>query len=225
MEFSNVPDRASSSQLPPESPTCVEMQNAGFAWLPDRRVLDNVKITIKNGDMAVLLGPVASGKTTLLKGLLGEVPHTTGIIHLATRSFSWCDQNPWIMNRTIRDNIIGYSAFQDDLYEQVVKACDLVQDFGQLERGDMTVVGSKGFALSGGQKQRISLARCVYARPRLALFDDVFSGLDSKTSKTVFENLFDGRNGLLRKWGVTVVLATQSGTSNLPILIPNWARD
>jgi ABC-type multidrug transport system ATPase subunit len=54
------------------------------------------------------------------------------------------------------------------------------------------------------------LARAVYSKPQIALFDDVFSGLDSQTAQTVFENLFSKR-GLFRQWNTTVVLATQSG--------------
>ena len=57
-----------------------------------------------------------------------------------------------------------------------------------------------------------ALARAAYARPQIALFDDVFSGLDSRTANTVFERLFGKHNGLFRSWNATVVLATQSGT-------------
>lgn len=97
-------------------------------------------------------------------------------------------------------------------------------------------MGSKGLALSGGQKQRVvsqsnsascklkqkdylillfllykALARAVYSRPQIALFDDIFSGLDNATSQRIFKNLFSSNTGLLRKWKTTILLATQSG--------------
>lgn len=58
-------------------------------------------------------------------------------------------------NQSIRDNITGYSHFDQDLYDQTIKACELEEDFRQLPQGDFTNVGSKGLALSGGQKQRV----------------------------------------------------------------------
>ncbi|RFU74209.1 hypothetical protein TARUN_8040 [Trichoderma arundinaceum] len=189
--------------------TAIEVEDATFAWSQDRQVLSGVSFSLNSGQFALLIGPVASGKTTLLKGLLGEVPHSKGKIALASSPLSWCEQTPWILNQTIRDNIIGYSHFDQDLYDQTIKTCELEEDFRQLPQGDFTVVGSKGLALSGGQKQRVALARAVYSRSRIALFDDIFSGLDNATSQRIFKNLLSS-TGLLRRWGTTIVLATQS---------------
>ncbi|UKZ60321.1 uncharacterized protein TrAtP1_001602 [Trichoderma atroviride] len=188
----------------------IDVEDATFDWSQDRSVLSNVTFSLSSGQFTLLIGPIASGKTTLLKGLLGEVPHSKGKVYMARGSLSWCEQTPWIMNQTIRDNIIGYSHFDQDLYDQTVQACELEQDFGQLPQGDFTVVGSKGLALSGGQKQRVALARAVYSRPQIALFDDIFSGLDNATSQRIFNNLFSSNTGLLRKWKTTILLATQS---------------
>ncbi|KAM5348158.1 hypothetical protein ACJ41O_007982 [Fusarium nematophilum] len=188
----------------------IEVRNADISWSEERPLLRDVSFTIGRGQVALLLGPVASGKSTLLKALLGEVAYSTGSISLFSNRLAWCEQTPWLLNRTIRENIIGYSHFDTNLYQAVVKACDLENDLQQLPQGDATVVGSKGLVLSGGQKQRVALARAVYSRPQVALFDDVFSGLDSYTAQRAFENLF-GRQGLFRRWGTTVVLATQSG--------------
>ncbi|KAJ4864914.1 ABC transporter domain-containing protein [Trichoderma breve] len=187
----------------------VEVEDATFAWTSERQVLNNISFSLNRGQFALLIGPVASGKTTLLKGLLGEVLYCTGKVSLASSRLSWCEQTPWILNQSIRDNITAYSHFDQDLYDQTIKACELEEDFRQLPQGDFTSVGSKGLALSGGQKQRVALARAVYSRPRIALFDDIFSGLDNATSQRIFRNLFSS-TGLFRKWGTTVVLATQT---------------
>ncbi|KAL6807735.1 P-loop containing nucleoside triphosphate hydrolase protein [Trichoderma sp. SZMC 28013] len=196
----------SSSSL---TATAVEVEDATFAWASDRQVLNNISFSLNRGQLALLIGPVASGKTTLLKGLLGEVPYCNGKVFLASSRLSWCEQTPWILNQSIRDNITGYSHFDQDLYDQTIKACELEEDFRQLPQGDFTNVGSKGLALSGGQKQRVALARAVYSRPRIALFDDIFSGLDNATSQRIFRNLFSS-TGLFRRWRTTVVLATQT---------------
>ncbi|KAM5387652.1 hypothetical protein ACJA88_000912 [Fusarium oxysporum] len=191
------------------SDVVIQVSDANISWSEDRVILRNLSFAVGRNQLVLLLGPVASGKTTLLKALLGEVPNITGSIDIHSKGIAWCEQSPWLLNRTIRENIIGYSHFDPVLYQAVVKACDVEKDFRQLTQGDSTVIGSKGLALSGGQKQRVALARAVYSKPRIALFDDVFSGLDGQTARTVFENLF-GERGLLRQWNTTTVLATQS---------------
>ena len=147
----------------------LEVRDGCFAW-SDKPILEHVVFGVNKGQFAMIVGPVASGKTTLLKGLLGEVPHVEGAVWLSSHRVSWCDQSPWILvrntafpswtalmgqNQSIRQNIIGYSNVNEELYRKVIKACDLTQDLNQLPNGDMTVVGSKGLALSGGQKQRV----------------------------------------------------------------------
>ncbi|KAL0933172.1 ABC multidrug transporter [Colletotrichum truncatum] len=189
----------------------IHVQEASFRWKPESSaILDKVDLSIAPGQLAMVVGPIASGKSTLLKGLLGEVPYTSGKVALSSIRVSWCEQSPWLINDSIRKNIICFSEYDEDLYQQVLKACDLEKDLVQLSEGDQTIIGSKGLALSGGQKQRVALARAVYSRPQIALFDDIFSGLDNYTAKTVFRRLFSGKEGMLRKWCTTVVLATQS---------------
>ncbi|TXC11619.1 hypothetical protein FocTR4_00006679 [Fusarium oxysporum f. sp. cubense] len=175
------------------SDVVIQVSDANISWSEDRVILRNLSLAVGRNQLVLLLGPVASGKTTLLKTLLGEVPNITGSIDIHSKGIAWCEQSPWLLNRTIRENIIGYSHFDPVLYQAVVKACDVEKDFRQLTQGDSTVIGSKGLALSGGQKQRVALARAVYSKPRIALFDDVFSGLDGQTARTVFENLFGER--------------------------------
>lgn len=77
--------------------TAIEVEDATFAWSAERQVLSNVSFSLSRGQFALLIGPVASGKTTLLKGLLGEVPHSSGRVFLASSRLSWCEQAPWIL--------------------------------------------------------------------------------------------------------------------------------
>ena len=90
-----------------------------------------------------------------------------------------------------------------------MRACALETDLALLKDGDQTIVGSNGVKLSGGQKQRLSIARAVYARKTLAILDDVLSALDPMTEEIVFRRVF-GQDGLLRKTGTNVILATHS---------------
>ncbi|OIW30336.1 multidrug resistance-like protein [Coniochaeta ligniaria NRRL 30616] len=189
----------------------VAVHNATFSWTTDGPPLVQIShLEVKRGQLAVIVGPVASGKTTLLRGLLGEVPSVTGHVQLGYQKVAWCEQSPWLTNDTIIKNIIGYNEYDERLYRSVTHACDLDKDLANLENGGQTVVGSKGNALSGGQKQRVALARALYSRPQLALFDDPLNSLDNHTAELVFNRVFAAKTGLLRQWGTTVVLVTQA---------------
>ncbi|KAK6081032.1 ABC multidrug transporter [Seiridium cupressi] len=188
----------------------VHLEDSCFGWSKGEPcIVKNVNVAVMESQMLVVVGQVASGKSTLLKGLLGECPVVTGNFRIAQVRTSWCDQTPWIQNQSIRKNIAGYGHFDSVLYAQVIQACDLQKDLAGLPEGDDTIVGSKGVALSGGQKQR-ALARAIYTRPEIAIFDDMLSGLDNHTANNVCKRLFGIKGGILRKWGTTVILATQS---------------
>ncbi|KAI8300944.1 ABC transporter atnG [Colletotrichum sp. SAR11_240] len=106
-------------------------------------------------------------------------------------------------------NILGVSAYEEKWYDTVALACGLDPDFQALKMGDFTLVGSQGGNLSGGQKQRIALARAVYARKRIVILDDIFSGMDARTAHHVSTCLI-GRDGLLRRQRASVIIATHS---------------
>jgi ATP-binding cassette subfamily C (CFTR/MRP) protein 1 len=72
-----------------------------------------------------------------------------------TSAIAYCTQTPWLVNKTIQENILGSSLFDSQWYAKVVKAAALLDDLKNYPAGDRTLVGSKGITLSGGQKQRI----------------------------------------------------------------------
>jgi len=124
-------------------------------------------------------------------------------------SVAYASQSPFILNATLKDNILFGKEFDEALYTRVLEACNLLPDLSQIGPAkDLTEIGERGVTLSGGQKARISLARCVYAQPSIALFDDVLSALDAATGKFVFERLFDSSgdaHSLLSKSAVVLV--------------------
>jgi ABC-type multidrug transport system fused ATPase/permease subunit len=90
--------RASSSPSIAHTDTAaIDLENATFSWSPELQTLSNISFSLSRGQFALLIGPVASGKTTLLKGLLGEVPHSSGKVYLSSSRLSWCEQTPWIL--------------------------------------------------------------------------------------------------------------------------------
>lgn len=129
-----------------------------FRW-DDASVLSNITTSFgsgKKGSLAMIIGPIGCGKSSLLKAILGETPSTSGVVAVNSPYISYCDQTPWIMNASIRDNIIAESkGFDDGWYNTVVETCDLAVDLARMPSGASTVVGDSGLKLSGGQKQRI----------------------------------------------------------------------
>ncbi|PMB73134.1 Canalicular multispecific organic anion transporter 2 [Beauveria bassiana] len=192
------------------APGTIELIDASFGWDENKFSVQNVNLAMSPGVFHYVVGPVAAGKTTLCLGLLDEVKHRQGqvVVHRG-KQLSYCSQDVFMVNGTIRENIVGFAPFKAALYEKVVKSCQLQADFESLANADETIVGSQGAALSGGQKKRISLARSLYAEPAVAIFDDVLSGIDSHTAQMVALTVF-GPEGFLRKLNTTVIFTCQS---------------
>ena len=79
----------------------VEFSHANIAWSEQRTLLQDLSFTVDYNQLALLLGPVASGKSTLLKAILGEVPFTTGTVSLNGERVAWCEQSPWLLVRLL----------------------------------------------------------------------------------------------------------------------------
>lgn len=183
--------------------------NAG--WSPDTITLKDLNIEIPSSELTLVVGPVASGKSTFCKVLLGEVPFFTGslLVSLPPQSIGYCEQTPFLYNASLRDNIIGQRVFDQRWFDAVVHATLLSVDIDQLPQGSDTKVGSDGIMLSGGQRQRVSVARALYSGANVLIFDDVLSGLDTDTDAELFRRVF-GPSGLLRKRRATAVVCTHS---------------
>ncbi|KAM5342367.1 hypothetical protein ACJ41O_013333 [Fusarium nematophilum] len=190
----------------------ISIADGNFNW-GEKAVLSGINTSFshhENGSLTMVVGPVGSGKSSLLKAILGETSSSNGRVSLRSSEVAFCEQTPWVMNASIRDNVVAESrGFDSAWFDTVVSACDLKIDIARFPEGDQTMVGDKGVKLSGGQKQRLAIARAVYSRKGVAIFDDVFSGLDKVTEQTVFSRVF-GTDGLLRKNGTTIILSTHA---------------
>ncbi|KAJ3959309.1 hypothetical protein N0V92_004092 [Colletotrichum tropicale] len=213
--FSPSTSEVQPEDLPLAGPRSAVVIRAGeLGWSETKPVLTDVNINIPASQLTMVIGPVASGKSTLARAIISELPHFRGDIQIfdsvreaANMDIAFCGQEPFIMYGTLLENITGFSNFDSTWLESVIHATDLGNDIAALPQGRATNVGSKGTRLSGGQQQRVAIARALYARKRMAIFDDVLSGLDATTKVKVFERAM-GPQGLLRQSGCTVVLCT-----------------
>lgn len=101
-----------------------------------------------------MIGPVGSGKSSLLQALLRELPVESGSITI-NGSISYASQEPWVFAGSVRKNILFGDAFERSRYNAVVRSCALTKDFAQLPYGDQTIVNARGASLSGGQRARV----------------------------------------------------------------------
>ncbi|QIW98391.1 hypothetical protein AMS68_003909 [Peltaster fructicola] len=207
------------------------IENGTFSWgakeSDDFKLID-IDIKFKVSALNVVIGPTGSGKTSLLMALLGEMTLLEGSVFLPggrsrtdlkpdpetglVESVAYCAQQAWLINGTIRENILFSSDYDAARYKGVVVACSLQRDLEILDKGDQTIVGEKGVTLSGGQKQRISLARALYSNARHLLLDDVLSAVDSHTAKWIFDKAIHGPLMYHR----TCILVTHNATLCLP---------
>ncbi|EPS42274.1 hypothetical protein H072_3753 [Dactylellina haptotyla CBS 200.50] len=162
----------------------------------------NLNVEFVPGQLNVVAGPTGSGKTSLLMALLGEMTLVKGNVYLPgyhsredlypdenghVESIAYCAQQAWLVNDTIKNNILFASKYDEERYKAVLFACSLERDLSILDKGDATEVGEKGISLSGGQKQRISLARALYSNAKHVLLDDCLSAVDSHTAKWIYD--------------------------------------
>ncbi|PYI12622.1 P-loop containing nucleoside triphosphate hydrolase protein [Aspergillus sclerotiicarbonarius CBS 121057] len=190
----------------------IEVVDGQFGWKEGQQaVLKDINLTIPRACLTVIIGPIASGKSTLCKALLGETPVARGqvVVERLAERIGYCDQTPFLFNKTIKENIVGFSQYDPARYAEVIEACLLAHDLALLPRGDDTRVGSNGITLSGGQKLRVSMARALYLASNLLVFDDIFSGLDVDTEEQIFQRVFSSQ-GLLKRRGTTAILCTHS---------------
>ena len=172
-------------------------------------------LAVLPGQLTLVCGRVASGKSTLLAGLLGETlaealpsPGGGSPGPLSLRSgCSFAAQTAFLLSSSVRDNILFGLPFHEGRYRRAVWAACLAEDLRELPAGDATAVGEEGLVTSGGQRARIALARALFAEAPVCVADDVISALDAGTATKVARRAL-GPSGVLR--GTARLLATHA---------------
>ncbi|KAF9109330.1 hypothetical protein BGX27_007736 [Mortierella sp. AM989] len=158
--------------------------------------LVDINLSFTRGTLSAIVGRVGQGKSSLLSAIIGDMYKLKGSIKVFG-SIAYVPQNAWIINATVRDNIIFGKKFDQEKYERVLFASGLLPDLEILAAGDQTEIGERGINLSGGQKQRVSLARAAYQDDDIYLLDDPLSAVDAHVERHLWENLL-GPDGLLK---------------------------
>ncbi|KAI0777639.1 multidrug resistance-associated ABC transporter [Trametes elegans] len=148
--------------------------------------LKDVRLKIPKGSFVAIVGRVGSGKSSLLQALIGEMRKTRGDCTFSSTA-AYVPQASWIMNATLRQNVVFGQPDDDARFHEVIQACCLEPDLEMLPNGEETEIGEKGINLSGGQKARVSLARAAYSRADIVLMDDSLSAVDAYVGKQLLE--------------------------------------
>lgn len=171
----------------------IQLQDASFTWTGNLTdfSLKQISLHIQPGQLVMVAGKVASGKSSLLSALLGEMVKAGGLCQVIGKC-AYASQVPWIRSQTLKENIVFDDPYDERKYLNVLDAAQLLSD----GLPDEIQIGEKGITVSGGQKARIALARAFYhTSADILIMDDPLSAIDTQAANNVFHV---GINGLAK---------------------------
>ena len=174
-----------------------------FHYSDSTNGIEGISLKLKRGSLTVITGRIGSGKTTVVRTLLGLLPMEAGEIrwngiairdpgsHFVPPRSAYTAQVPRLFSNTLRNNILlGLGRTDDEIYH-AAKLAVMDRDLEQLDDNLETMVGARGVKLSGGQMQRTAAARMFIREPELLVFDDLSSALDVETEHLLWERIFE----------------------------------
>jgi ABC-type transport system involved in Fe-S cluster assembly fused permease/ATPase subunit len=198
----------------------LDFESVGVAYRPDRVILKDVNFTLPAGKTLGIVGGSGAGKSTLVRLLVRLIEADTGRILLdgasigdlslamVRQAIAVVPQDTVLFNDTIGYNIaFGRAGCTQAEVEHAARLAHLHDFIMSLPDGYDTMVGERGVKLSGGEKQRVSIARAAIKRPRIYVFDEATSSLDSNTEREILRNLRE-----ISRFSTTVVIAHRLST-------------
>jgi ATP-binding cassette subfamily B protein len=185
----------------------IKLQNVAFKYKnSDIYALKNINLIIKKGERIGFIGSTGSGKSTLLDIIMGLLLPTSGKLYIddieidANNIAEWralvahVPQSIYLTDGSIADNITlsdGPDNIKVEKFKNVVAMAKIDKFVEKIAGGYAAIVGERGFMLSGGQRQRIGIARALYKRSELIVFDEATSSLDPITESEIMETVYD----------------------------------
>jgi ATP-binding cassette subfamily B protein len=210
VEDEEVPDPDDRFEIPDGRAT---FKDVSFSYVKGKEVLHSVSFEIRPGEITAMVGPTASGKTTVANLLMGFYKADSGTVEIdgqdvrslprdvLGRSVCAVMQNPWIFDGTIRENVIyNRTDLSDEDFYDVCRITGLDDYVRRLPDGYETMVGDDMKNVPLAQRRMISLSRAIIGNPKLLILDEAVAGLDPITGQAVFDRLksrIDGRTVLI----------------------------
>ena len=187
----------------------VEMKDVSFSYVPDRKLIEALNLSVKPGQHVAIVGPTGCGKTTLINLLMRFYDVNGGAIRVdgtdvrqITRAslranYGMVLQETWLKSGTIRENLVmGKPDATDEEVVAAAKACHAHSFIKRLPQGYDTVIGEDGGRLSQGQKQLLCITRIMLCLPPMLILDEATSSIDTRTELKIqhaFTTMMDGR--------------------------------
>ncbi|KAJ3411115.1 Multidrug resistance-associated protein 1 [Chytridiales sp. JEL 0842] len=193
LQLNEVEELKVSAPPSPKHPNVIEINDSDFKWDGSegtQPTLSNISVNIKKGSRVAIVGDVGSGKSSILAALLGQIRQVRGDKIKLYGTTAYMSQEAWILNLTLRDNILFGKPLETMKYQEVIRVAGLQRDLTLLLAADQTEIAERGANLSGGQRQRVSLARTVYYDAEIVLLDDPLSAVDQHVGRHIFEECF-----------------------------------
>ena len=187
----------------------VEMKDVSFSYVPDRKLIEALNLSVKPGQHVAIVGPTGCGKTTLINLLMRFYDVNGGAIRVdgtdvrqITRAslranYGMVLQETWLKSGTIRENLVmGKPDATDEEVIAAARACHAHSFIKRLPQGYDTVIGEDGGRLSQGQKQLLCITRIMLCLPPMLILDEATSSIDTRTELKIqhaFTTMMDGR--------------------------------
>ncbi len=199
----------------------ISFQDVSFTY-PDTgiRALNNISFEIKSGEFVAIIGKTGSGKSTLANLIMRMYDVDKGAIEIDGKNLKsinlaayrnqigFVPQEVFLFSDTIKNNIaFGLSELVEEDVYNAAKNASVYQNIIDFDKGFETMLGERGITLSGGQKQRVSIARALIKSPKVLIFDDCLSAVDTKTEEDILQNL-----GTLMKGKTSILIAHRIST-------------
>ncbi|EGF76338.1 hypothetical protein BATDEDRAFT_21115 [Batrachochytrium dendrobatidis JAM81] len=178
---------------PADCDLALHISKSNFKWdgaEGDDPSLRDVSLAIKKGSRVAIVGDVGSGKSSLIAALLGQIRQVSGPEIKLYGTTAYMSQEAWILNMTLRQNILFGKDMDMERYQEVIRVAGLQRDLTLLLSADQTELAERGANLSGGQRQRVSLARTIYYDAEIVILDDPLSAVDQHVGRHIFEECF-----------------------------------
>ncbi len=191
----------------------VDMANVAFSYTPDRKLIENLNLSVEPGQRVAIVGPTGCGKTTLINLLMRFYDVNSGSISVdgddirgitrdsLRRSYGMVLQDTWLRSGTVRDNItMGKPDATDEEVITAARAAHAHSFIKRLPNGYDTVIGEDGGSLSQGQKQLLCITRVMLCLPPMLILDEATSSIDTRTEikiQKAFAALMQGKTSFI----------------------------